>query len=109
MAGKYRSRYRRYNSDYYAFYRLASGLAVLYALFLGSLWFTNRPSFYAWLWFSIVVFFLIVGVIFALQELKYWLKQMSLKATHGILVRAGLEKHVIEFIDRFGYDHKKNG
>ncbi len=100
-------RYRKHNSDYYSFYRFAFGLSGLFVLFLGSLWYTNKTSFYTWLWISITVYLLIIGAIFAWQEFTRWMRRMRVKMLLGVLTRLGLEKHVIEFIDRFGFDKKK--
>ena len=100
-------RFRRYNSDYSSFTKLVSGLSVLFALYLWSLWQTNRSSFYHWLGLSIVVFALIIGGMVAWHELRRWMRDMRLKILLAILKRTGLEAHVIHFIDRFGFEKKK--
>src|SRR5215471_15139256 len=96
-------RYWRRHSDYNSFYRFAFGFSGLFVLFLGSLWYTNRTSFYIWLWFSVFVYLIIIGSIFAWQEFKRWTRRMRSKILFGALTRLGLENHVIEFIDRFGF------
>ena len=100
-------KYRRYKSDYSSFSKLLSGISILFALYLWSLWHTDRSSLYHWLVLSIVVFALIVGGMFAWHEFRRWMREMRLKILLEILKRTGLEEHVINFIDRFGFERKK--
>src|SRR5438045_3928321 len=102
-------RYRSYSENNSSLWRLASPLFALFALYVGSLWYTNRPVFYHWLWIGVGIFVLLIGSIFAWEAIRRWMKQRRLNLILAALKRLGLEEQVVNFINRFGFEKKQGG
>lgn len=93
--------YRRYKKS-----DPAQGLILLYFLYMGSLWFTNKVEFFKWLLFNEILLLIICLGIFAWWEFKRRKKQKE----ENILKEAisnGVEEIINNFISRFGTEKSK--
>lgn len=97
---------RRYKKDDYSFEKAASSLAGLYAIYLFSLWFTDKPKFYEWMIYNVLILIALVAGIFAWREFQSRRKKKKISDLLISVRQTGSKENISNFINSFGYEKK---
>jgi len=98
---------RRYHSDDDSLGEILVSLLALYLLYLWVLYHINRANFWRWFLYGLVVEIILFSSIFIWRELKYQRRQKRLNNLLFQIKKAGLEKEIQNFINRFGHESGK--
>jgi len=99
---------KRYKTKGDSVINLIFGLIPIFGGYLVLLWFTNKPLFWSWLGKGFVVTAIFVIAIFVWINIESIFKRNRENNLLSALKQAGLEEYVINFINRFGLEKKKN-
>ncbi|MDP3014900.1 MAG: restriction endonuclease [bacterium] len=98
-----------YYEDGDSLWRLISGIAIFYFIYLALQYFTNRANFWRWVSYGVVAVIIFVAIIFLWREIRHRFRQKHLNKVLTNLRGARQEEYFKNFINRFGFENTKSG